>query len=72
MRKRKPIVLTDPEIDALIHKIKSEELPKVAGKRVPSNCKVCRLGKYCSIINHKLICPWLKQIEEKKDLWKYS
>ncbi len=64
MPKRKIVIKTDQELDELINKVRTEELPKIGNRKVPSNCKICRLGRYCSIINHTLICPWVKEKKE--------
>lgn len=67
MGKRKLIIKSDQELDEMINKVRVEELPKIGDRKVPSNCKICRLGRYCSIINHTLICPWVAKKEEKLD-----
>ena len=51
--------LSDRELDSLIIRIKERIVPLLKYRKVPRHCGICRLFRFCKIINHSLICPWL-------------
>ena len=51
--------LTNEELDSLIKTINEQHAHTKQAKKVPQHCGLCALYKFCRIINHKHICPWL-------------
>ncbi len=50
---------TREEIDLLINRIKQNRIPNLKDNDTPQHCGLCGLFRFCKIINHRLICPWL-------------
>lgn len=53
--------LAKAEIDYLVAKVKADYWPEVKNMAIPKHCGICRLFRFCSLISHELICPWLRQ-----------
>lgn len=56
LKKEKP---SKEDIDKLIQWLKSDSFLHSKNRTLPAHCGECSLFRFCKLINHKLICPWI-------------
>jgi hypothetical protein len=51
---------SNEDLDHVIAGVREDIVPGLKDCDMPLHCGVCSLYKFCKIINHLLICPWIE------------